>query len=337
MHISSNNTLGNKTISKTNNAKDKNNSSSRPSLFAHKIITKNDITVLTRGKGSSKLSYRNQTQDFNIEGMNVKGNCDTKALKPIKSVIIDSIPSSESNCSDLETMQSQDSDMLFLPYYDAFDRDDFFEEETYNDDMFYGKNDHFFPLKRFQEKQTSSISTSATVNITNSDSYTLGLSLQLFEEIKDEDFWKEVKGTNEDLIPINVDCYNNDNINTNKRTPVVSYNRGSSSIENFLLDEYSTTCGTSGSNYSSTMNTNLPQYNIKLLCYRDADVNFSLKTTNQLKNNCNITNFISNDPTGLVGGRRINKKRLLLQKAIRRKSGFREMISTGLEINEFML
>lgn len=118
---------------------------------------------------------------------------------------------------------------------------------------------------------------------------------------------------------------------------MVSYNRGSLSIENFLLDEYSTTCGTSGSNYSSTMNTNLPQYNIKLLCYRDADVNFSLKTTNQLKNNCNITNFISNDPTGLVGGRRINKKRLLLQKAIRRKSGFREMISTGLEINEFML
>lgn len=330
----------NMTAPMTKNSRNKNSSSGRPSLFSHKIITKKDITLLPRGKKSTALSSSNQSHDSDMEVVDEKGNCPAKSLKPLKYIIVDSIPPTESNLSDVETIQSQDPDVLFSPYYDSFDRDDFFEEEIYtnNNNILYGKNNSFSSLKKFQENQTASTVAPATVDITNTDSYPLGLPIQLFEEIKDEDFWKEVKGTNEDIIPIDVDYYNNDDIKSSKRSSVMSHNMDSSSIENYLSDEYLTTSSINGSNYASAMSTDIPQYNIRLLCYRDADGNLALKTTNQLKSNCNnTTSFISHDPTGLAGCKRINKKGALLQKAIRRKSGFREMILTGAEMNEFML
>ena len=338
IYIESNNKLNKRGKSKTNTTRNKSNSPSKPSLFSHKMITKKDITLLSRRKMTSSLSYNKQSHDHKINYMEEEGMCDVKYVKPLKSITVDSIPPNESNLSDVETMESQDPDVLFSPYYDSFDRDSFFEEEMYNKDIIYNDNNHYSSLKKFQNNQTFSTPTSTIFDITNSDSHALGLPLQLFDEIEDEDFWKEVKGTDEDIIPINGDCYNNDEIKSNKSSSVVSYNVDNSSIENFLSDEYLTTSSVSGSACSSTMGTDIFQYNIRLLCYRDADGKLALKTTNQLKNNCSdATDFTSNNATDLVGSKKINKKNELLKKAIRRKSAFSEMILRSVEMNEFML
>ena len=327
IQVESNNKLNEKTKSKTNTTRNKRNSSGKPSLFSYKIITKNDITLLPRGKGSSSLSYNKQLHHSKVNCMGRRGNFDGKSIKLLKSIIVDSIPLNESNLSDVETVESQDSDVLFSPYYDSFERDSFFEEEMNNCDMIYDDHNHYASLKKFQNNQTSSTATSTIVDTTNSDSYILGLPLKLLDEIEDADFWKEVKGTDEDSIPINVEYYNNDEIKSNRRSSVVSYNIENSSIENYLSDEYLTSSSLSGNNCSSTIGTDISQYNIRLLCYRDADGKLALKTTNQLRNNCNnTTGFTLNDPTGLVGGKRINKNNTLLKNAIRRKSGFSEMI-----------
>lgn len=335
------------TANTPNTAGSKPKSSNKPSQFSNKVITKDDIMLLSKGKASYALSSIKHSHVGKLNGVDVT-NKDDDNLSPtnviLKSVIVDSIPPNESNISDVETVQSQDSDILFSPLYDSFQRDEFYEQEMYNNE---DHDDNF--LRKFEKYQmvpSSSLSSSSSspAITSESESFTdLVLPLGLHDEIKDEDFWKEVKATNEDFIPFN---NNSDEIRSKRRLSIISQHMANTSMEDFVADDLISTSSTTNNNNNYNYNniqesTDINQYNIKLLCYRDADGKLALKTTNQLKKSNNLivsnNNSISNGPTGLVRRKRINKKKKMLKKAIRRKSGVREMISTAVKMNEFML
>ncbi|CAL9737568.1 hypothetical protein MOSE0_M03224 [Monosporozyma servazzii] len=332
-----------------NTAESKPKTSSKPSQFSNKVITKDDIMLLSRGKGSHA---HHQSHNVNIsnEGVNNDGNDDASndninnnnnsknVILPPKSVIVDSIPASESNFSDSETVQSQDSDILFSPLYDSFQRDEFYEQEMYNDDInnnnYNNSNsedddDFSSSLRKFKNYQM--VPTSDNMFASNITDLALPFGIQ--DEIKDTDFWKEVKGTNEDIIPFN--NINTDDIRSKRRLSMVSQHMANATMEDFVSDDLLATSSTTGNttNNNTPISTDMSQYNIKLLCYRDADGKLALRTTNQNKRN----NYSLSGPTGLVRRKRTNKKKNMLKKAIRRKSGVLEMISTGVKMNEFML
>ena len=113
-----------------NTTESKPKTSSKPSQFSNKVITKDDIMLLSRGKGSH-AHHQSHSVNISNEGVNNDDNGDASnddnnnnninnnnnsknVILPPKSVIVDSIPASESNFSDSETVQSQDSDILFL-------------------------------------------------------------------------------------------------------------------------------------------------------------------------------------------------------------------------------
>lgn len=324
------------TTTSTTTTGSKPKTSSKPSQFSNKVITKDDIMLLSRGKGSHA---HHQSHIVNSSNDGVNGN-DTKnkdddnsknVILPPKSVIVDSIPANESYHSDAETVQSQDSDILFSPLYDSFQKDEFYEQEMYDDDNNNSSSsdddDFSASLRKFKNYQM--IPTSET---TSYNKYDLALPFGIQDEIEDADFWKEVKGTNEDMIPFN-NNNNQDEIRSKRRLSMVSQHMANSSMEDFVSDDLLAASSITGNNNNTPMPSDMSQYKIKLLCYRDADGKLALKTTNQNKRN----NVALSGPTGLVRRKRVNKKKKMLKKAIRRKSGVLEMISTGVKMNEFML
>lgn len=135
------------------------------------------------------------------------------------------------------------------------------------------------------------------------------------------DFWKEVAATNQEAIFASCPL----------ELPSESAGCVEESCDTSLDEFISADLGTP---------TSVPpqwdeDYKIKLLCYRDAAGNLRLRT----QEDSYTVSRNSSVPVAKVkvGKSRKGKSGKLLKSAIRRKSGVREMVSTGIGIGEFML
>lgn len=138
------------------------------------------------------------------------------------------------------------------------------------------------------------------------------------------DFWKEVGATDQEAIFAS----------SPSEPPAES--ACVEELSNTSLDEF-ITADLDVPPTSSSGPAVLPQweedYKIKLFCYKDSTGNLRLRTQED-----RYTHTKNSSATKVkVGKSRNGKGRKLLKNAIRRKSGVREMVSTGIGIGEFML
>ncbi|CAI4062858.1 hypothetical protein N7582_002236 [Saccharomyces uvarum] len=144
------------------------------------------------------------------------------------------------------------------------------------------------------------------------------------------DFWKEVNGTAEEAI-----CLQD---TRQRKSSLVALHPGDATplgIEDFINDdingnEAGSSTSPSSASSSPCLFDNL-DYNIKLLCYRDNEGKFTLKKRKFLKTSLRSSSTISKK------WKPVSKRDKLLKRAIRRKSGVCETLSTGFGIGEFML
>ncbi|CAI4063412.1 hypothetical protein SUVZ_07G3140 [Saccharomyces uvarum] len=149
------------------------------------------------------------------------------------------------------------------------------------------------------------------------------------------DFWKEVNGTAEEAI-----CLQD---TRQRKSSLVALHPGDATlgpddtlgIEDFINDdingnEAGSSTPPSSASSSPCLFDNL-DYNIKLLCYRDNEGKFTLKKRKFLKTSLRSSSAISKR------WKPVSKRDKLLKRAIRRKSGVCETLSTGFGIGEFML
>ncbi|CAI2004775.1 hypothetical protein SEUBUCD646_0G03370 [Saccharomyces eubayanus] len=149
------------------------------------------------------------------------------------------------------------------------------------------------------------------------------------------DFWKEVNGTAEEAI-----CLQD---TRQRKSSLVALHPGDATpgpddtlgIEDFINDdingnEAGSSTSASSASSSPCLFDNL-DYNIKLLCYRDNEGKFTLKKRKFLKTSLRSSSTISKK------WKPVSKRDKLLKRAIRRKSGVCETLSTGFGIGEFML
>ncbi|CCK68570.1 uncharacterized protein KNAG_0B01230 [Huiozyma naganishii CBS 8797] len=287
----------------------------KSSQFLNKIITKDDITPLSRGKTGISSKENN-----GAEG-SVRHN-----------VIVDSIPTSESShVSDTETVDSAaESDSLFSPLSSSLQVNDFQEEDMYENFGSFANGLEKFPnydLGCLENNTGSKINNFGSLNaglvFENTE---VGLPLDSNEMLNNDEFWKEVTLTDEEAI-----FFENNHQDTQRRNSVMQ--QTPQDISNTCLEDFVSDDLLSPMNKDWADNLfNDSQYKVKLLCYRDADGNLSLKTRSVPQRTVSTT-----AGTGFIGKKKLNKRKKLLKKCIRRNSGVGAMISTGVGMNEFML
>lgn len=142
----------------------------------------------------------------------------------------------------------------------------------------------------------------------------------LVENTGNNDFWKEVSTTNQEAI------FTSSQLELPAESACVEESPNTSLDEFISADLGTPTAGPLQWD---------EDYKIKLLCYRDSTGNLRLRT--QEDNYTVSKNSTAPFSKVKVGKSRKGKGRKLLKNAIRRKSGVREMVSTGIGIGEFML
>ncbi|QLQ78830.1 hypothetical protein HG537_0B01780 [Torulaspora globosa] len=216
------------------------------------------------------------------------------------------------------TSTTMESDLLFSPIGSVVD--DAEDEDEYDHELL---NPVYFGAtypKRFHH-----VSNAHDDSIVESrkDSVCQQFLKDLLGNPTNDDFWKEVGTTNEEAI------FASQPSEPPVESPSVQ-DQSTTSLDEFIKED-----ATAPS--TSTLSTAQwdDNYKIKLLCYRDTTGNLRLRTQEE---NC------KGSRTAVMGcaNHRINKirkgnKSKLLKNAIRRKSGVREMVSTGVGIGEFML
>lgn len=152
-----------------------------------------------------------------------------------------------------------------------------------------------------------------------------GLFLQdLVGNTTNDDFWKEVGATSEEAI------FASQPLEPPAELPSVQ-DQPTTSLDEFIKED--ATAPATSALSAAQWDDN---YKIKLLCYRDTAGNLRLRTQEE---SCSG----ARSPLTGSANHRVNKirtgkgKSKLLKNAIRRKSGVREMVSTGVGIGEFML
>lgn len=334
--------------------KSKSGTSTHSSSFKlmNNIITKNDITPLAKSKSRTKVKPKNQTDD-------------KKEIEEREPEIVDSIPSDMKpvysfSAPPSDHSGSDDNDGLFSPM-SAGQLDGDNDYSYYSDEM-----EH---LKKFQLHTPNFVNNSnngkndkhhSLMHEDRLNSFDFDEQSSLPELSNDynntqDDFWKEVTSTNEEAISLPKEEYNttatNDTIHNHSNDDPLSEN-GIVSVEDFMADDLSTNVNNNNSNNDNSTHINdkehdAPEWNenmfheskqrVKLLCYRDADGKLALKTRNvPLSATTASKRGMFLTAAGLARKRR-NKHRKLLKKAIRRKSGVAEMLSTDVGISELML
>lgn len=314
------------------------------------IITKNDITPLSKSKSKTKVKPKHQTED-------------RKEIEEREPEIVDSIPSDMKpvysfSASSSDHSGSDDNDGLFSPMSSS-------QLDGDNDYSYY--SDEMEHLKKFQLHTPNFINSSN--NSRNDKHHSLMHDNRLnsfdFDEQSslpelsndysntEDDFWKEVTSTNEEAISLPKEEYNDaTTTNNNDMNDGPISENGIVSVEDFMADDLTTNVNNNSDNNNNNYVTNneehdAPNWNenmfqdskqrVKLLCYRDTDGKLALKTRNVPMSATNSSKrgmFLT--AAGLARRRR-NKHRKLLKKAIRRKSGVAEMLSTDVGISELML
>ncbi|SMN17992.1 similar to Saccharomyces cerevisiae YGR079W Putative protein of unknown function [Maudiozyma saulgeensis] len=328
-------------------SKPRNGHSSNSTSFklSNNIITKDDITPLSKSKLKSKTRIKTHN------GNDTAGSKNNSNKEEREAEIVDSIPtdmkpmySSDHSVSD-DNNNDEEEDVLFSPLATQLQDD--------NDYSYY--SDDIENLKKFQLHAPKFVNSS---NHSKNDKYKYNFSNTLLQErlnsfnfdehslpelsnenTSHDDFWKEVTSTNEEAISLPEEENQNHYTTTLDNNDIQSHQDKIVSVEDFISDDLA---ATNNSSNNINNNTNVPEWNenmfqdskhrVKLLCYRDADGKLALKTRNvPISKRNNFTTAV-----GLVRKRK-NKHRKLLKKAIRRKSGVAQMISTDVGISELML
>lgn len=317
-----------KTNNKTNN---------KSFQLLNSIITKDDITPISKAKSSGKAVVTTTT-----------------------SLIIDSIPSDIKSSTDIEgsdvesNASMHDSDILFSPLSNSLHIDDMYEEEMYDHKHFLLPQQASIISNTNNAANTTDESivedyrnVPAGLNIMDSHQYSLADDLPLSSPLSDthDDFWKEVSTTDEEAICFGDDSTTEKDFFKQRKPSIIPQD---TSMEDCISDELAATSMANNKEWNDKIFGDA-NYKVKLLCYRDAEGKLALKTRNVstsnsrvMKKQVNASNKIYNNSkvnaaTGMVGKKRKSKRSKLLKKAIRRKSGVAAMISTGVGIREFML
>ncbi|CCF60494.1 hypothetical protein KAFR_0K01400 [Kazachstania africana CBS 2517] len=345
---SSDNIKTNLKIKSDNNTANANSNSSKASQFLNNIIVKEDITPLSKSKV-------NGTASSTIVDSIPKNKKIVKAIEEAEQT-----GSENDSSSSVEYLS--DSDALFSPLSTSNHIDSIGEEDMYDFPSSFDDK----TLRRFQNFTMThetdysgnnfapSLPLNSTgLNIIDSEQYGLDdLNSPLAES--NDDFWKEVHVTSEEAI-----CFSdrsdtsNENFSLQERKASVisqDLNRNNfTSLKDFVSEDLVSNA-TNSKEWNETI-FGETKGKVKLLCYRDADGTLALKIRNSvnnnnnphsslLTNNCNTnsTDRAGHATTGMVSKKkRRSKKSKLLKKAIRRKSGVAQMISTNATIGEFML
>jgi len=328
-------------------SKSRNGHSSNSTSFklSNNIITKDDITPLSKSKLKSKSKTKTHIGNTATDSSkNINTNKEEKEAEIVDSIPTDMKPmySSDHSVSD---DNDNDDDSLFSPLSSQLQDDN--DYSYYSDDM---EN-----LKKFQLHTPNFVSTSS---VSKNDKYKYNPSNSLLQERLNsfdfdehslpelsnennshDDFWKEVTSTNEEAISLPEDANHHHYTTTQENGSVDSHQDEIVSVEDFISDDLAATNNNNNNNNNNNSGS-APEWNenlfqdskqrVKLLCYRDADGKLALKTRNVPVAKRNFTNAV-----GLVRKRK-NKHRKLLKKAIRRKSGVAQMISTDVGKSELM-
>lgn len=295
------------------------------------VITKDDITPLSRNKNNKGNKGRTSSSGNNEDGVEEE-----------EPVIIDSIPT-DTKIDSQDQSFSEDNDGLFSPLseglHDDNDYDDYYSDEPTRLEKFQSfqlsNNHHMNSIL----KNNKNLRVPARLH--NNDFQLGELSLPSPLSDNNDDFWKEVTITNEEAISSLPSTYDGDSPITNNVSRNIDQKQENVSVEDFISDDFVTDNNSSTTEWNEKIFED-SNYRVKLLCYRDAEGKFALKTRNvpvssSTSNSLfNKSNRLFTSATGLVRKRK-NKNRKLLKKGIRRKSGVGQMISTNVGISELML
>ncbi|QLL31318.1 hypothetical protein HG536_0B01810 [Torulaspora globosa] len=260
------------------------------------------------GKGASSSG----SKQFQL----VNGVITKEDITPLAKSSQHSTASSDDESSTSTTMES---DLLFSPMGSAVD--DAEDEDEYDHELlspvYFGAT---YP-KRFHHVSNAYYDDGAVESRKGS---VCGQFLKdLLGNTTNEDFWKEVGTTSEEAIFASQPL----------EPPVESPSVQDQSITS--LDEYIREDATAPASSALSAAQWDDNYKIKLLCYRDTTGNLRLRTQEESCSGSRSLLVGSNHKVNKI--RRGKGKSKLLKNAIRRKSGVREMVSTGVGIGEFML
>lgn len=314
--------------------------SSKSFRILNNIITKDDIIPIS--KNTTKVKATEELSNINENDKN--------------NMLSDASTSSDDDEIRTPKSPNADADLLFSPMIIA-------DDNEYEDEYDHGLlSPVYFSAqypKRFHRQSSVVPSIIASQNVSPTNNVPLGTSPQTSTN-NTNDFWKEVKTTNEEAITFTANIFNNGDelLNIVKDNEVLNASTDSSSIDEYVTEDLKQ------SNVNASLDTTLGVLDskIKLFSYRNSKGNLKLRTTPSpafsLKSNSSVsyssastssssTSTVNNGThTGMVStekSRKVikgsNKKRnsRLLKNAIRRKSGVWQMVSTGIGIGEFML
>lgn len=270
----------------------------KPFQLLNSIITGDDITPLPRG-GSNHSNNGDDQNQTEEEGSSNRRE------------------SSSSSGTDTGGETTPDPDLLFSPLNAGFDDGD--EEDEYDHDflspVYFGAP---YPKRFHRRSSLTHVQPDRRNSLLSSPSLSYHPLGEFLINAKNDDFWKEVGTTDEEAL-----CFPEVETQNAPAPPMTesSQEPGSSSQESqedltqFISEDLGSAQPVDSSSWDQDCR-------IKLLCYRDAEGKLRLRNAN------------SSDG----GSGRVQKKsKKLLKRAIRRKSGVREMVSTGIGIGEFML
>lgn len=316
-------------VGKKTNSSSGSHNNGKPFQLLNSIITKDDITPLSKSLSGNKVEGTVATaKDGSYDMNNVVGfaACDNQTENSENSTSGEAAATVVTN----SVASTPDPDLLFSPLNSGVDEegDDDDEEDVYDHELL---SPIYFTAqypKRFHRR--SSLNPSITEQRNNSLSgYPLN---DLLGNATSEDFWKEVSVTNEEAI-----YYPEGTVVGETSLPKLS--TAVEPLSDTSFDEFITEDLTAAPSSAVDSNTWDEDYKIKLLCYRDATGKLRLKT--EESNNYTVSKQVNNSVRKTVS-RQLQKKgkknkNKLLKHAIRRKSGVWEMVSTGIGIGEFML
>ncbi|QHS73390.1 uncharacterized protein SPAR_G03000 [Saccharomyces paradoxus] len=316
------------------------NKSSRAFQAPNKVITKEDITPLSRSH-TKKADARGTADGNNTTASAVEAtpiiittarSIDTAGSLSENATDDDGAqkgsPHHDDDDDDLESTlgYSSEPDPLFSPCHQpSFSNSTFssgadselFTEENYNKKDFHDSSENSIFLPQIQQSFFFGDNSKSDANNT--------------------DFWKEVNGTAEEAICMQETRQRKCSLVALHPGDATTSSNDTLGIEDFIKDDINGAeamepCTSSSSETSSSPSLldNL-DYNIKLLCYRDNEGKFTLKKRKFLKNSLRSSSALSKK------WKPMSKRDKLLKRAIRRKSGVCQTLSAGFGIGEFML
>lgn len=301
------------------------------------VITKDDITPLSKHKYKSKNKKSGNSGTSGSKtgsGSKDTGNNEEEQ----EPEIVDSIPTemkqaynSATEGSEHGSSEDNDKDGLFSPLGSPMEDDNefsYFSDETENLTKF---RSAAAPLTTGHVSKNDQHVSQTLMNMNALD---FGGELNLpFGQDNDshDDFWKEVKSTNEEAISLPDDdqLHTSSSFAYNSATASPKAPFESVSLNDFISDDLPSTREASHEWNEQLFRESSAKQPVRLLSYRDADGQLALRARN-------LSNTTKNARMCIINKRK-NKHKKLLKRAIRRKSGVAQMISTDVGISELML